>query len=912
MRARVAWWVLSATLFQLVAVGLMAWWEHDWSYEALAAPGSAVGGVVVSACVGWARKRADAWKQVPGLPERALPPTPAGLLRADRRVVPFTGRAREYQELREWCRDDKPPVRLMVGAGGVGKTRLALELGDYLESCGWSVTVVAAGREADALNILRAATRHSSILLVVDYAETRTGLVELLRSVAGHSEHVRVLLIARSAGDWWEQLGSDVPTVRDLVQAYPPMTLSPEVDPVRSATELVHDAVAAFAEALDIRAPQIDVAVPGEVPLLALHAAALLAVLRSRDQRAPAGQLVADLGVLPELLGHERHFWEHSAEQAGLGLGPVVLARSVAVACLFGAVDERDGAQILRRVPDLREEEGRRRAVARWLAQLYPSGPGYWGTPQPELVAETHVITALQECPELVMAELPELRCDQMRQMLRVLSMGAAHQPAGQALVEQALRADLEPVVFPALEVARVTGGALGRVLARVLSDAPVTPPTLHQIEAAIPYPTTALAEAAVVVTHRILDTLPGDADIAETARWHQRLGVVLAQVGRADEALPHTDIAVGHYRTLVETDRDRYLPELAHSLHYLGNQYADRDRYADALRHTKQAVEHYRELVARDPGPYQADLAASLVNLGVLHAELGAHATARESFAEAEEHYRRLVETRPDRYRSGLARALRCRSRSDLSLLEDEVQRTRALVPTDRDRYLPDLAQALHDLGNAYAQRDQHPEAVHALTEALTDYRTLTEDLEVYRPELAACLNDLGVNLTELDDYDHAESYARESVQLNRQLTTINPARYRSELARSLDNLVVCLSKMDRYREARQPGEEAIELYRDLAGVDPDLYRPELARALTNFSVSLTELRRHAEAWPAAKEVVEIYRVLVETDRPRYSPLIARALRNLAVDYAGLNRHAEADACRREANSVERSEAML
>ncbi|MGH3830069.1 MAG: hypothetical protein ACRDRS_06385 [Pseudonocardiaceae bacterium] len=96
---------------------------------------------------------------------------------------------------------------------------------------------------AEALTILRAATKRSSILLVVDYAETRAGLIDLLRSVAGHPEHVRVLLIARSAGDWWSLLGADVPAVRDLVQAYPPMTLSARVDSVGNPAELVREAV---------------------------------------------------------------------------------------------------------------------------------------------------------------------------------------------------------------------------------------------------------------------------------------------------------------------------------------------------------------------------------------------------------------------------------------------------------------------------------------------------------------------------------------------------------------------------------------------------------------------------------------------------------------------------------------------
>ena len=43
---------------------------------------------------------------------------------------------------------------------------------------------------------------------VVDYAETRIGLGGLLRAVAADRGSVRVLLLARSAGEWRDRLGS--------------------------------------------------------------------------------------------------------------------------------------------------------------------------------------------------------------------------------------------------------------------------------------------------------------------------------------------------------------------------------------------------------------------------------------------------------------------------------------------------------------------------------------------------------------------------------------------------------------------------------------------------------------------------------------------------------------------------------
>jgi tetratricopeptide (TPR) repeat protein len=915
VKARAGWSVLVA----VATVGLVTWWALSFDGSQWVKNSVLVGAAVVAAFapsyVDWVLKRAADRRRREDVLERPLPETKAGLLRADRFIVPFTGRDAEYADLREWCRDDKPPVRLVVGAGGVGKTRLALHLGEYLKSCGWSVMVVAAGKEAVALPTTRATTRRS-IFLIVDYAETRTDLVGLLRSVAGHPDHVRVLLIARSVGDWWWHLRSDVAAVRGLVRAYPPLMLSAQVDSARRPVELVHAAVPHFAAVLNVRAPtQIEVTVPDEVPLLVLHAAALLAVLRSQDHHAAAGQLVADLGVLDELLGHERRHWEHSANRAGLGhLSPAVLQRAVAVACLFGAVDEAEGAKVLRRVPNLRDDESLRRNVARWLRQLYPPGSGYWGSLQPELVAEAHVIEQLVDCPELI-KDLPELRTEQTYQMLTVLSTGATYQSAGLVLLEKALRADIEQLVFSALEVATTAGGELGSVLAQVLADVPLPLPTLVEIEATIPYPTTALAGAAVAVTRRILDALSTGVDLAETARWHAQLGVVLAQAGRSGDAVVYIDTAVGHYRTLIKTGHNCYLPDLARSLHSLGIRLAEQGRHADALPYTEQAVEYYRMLVKHSLSRYQSDLAASLNNLGIWLAELGRHAEAFPPLDEAVECYQALYDTDPDRYLHDLAQAETNRRLSQsrmprhvepLPHLEAAVERNRALAETDRDRYLPDLVRSLHNLGNGYAEQKRLMEAVDCLTEALTYYRTLDRaNPDRHRSDLAACLNNLGVNLAELGRYADAVPCAEEAVDLHRCLAGNGPARYRSELARSLDNLVMCLSRMDRHVEVLPPAEEAVKLHRLLATIDPDRYRPELARALTNLSVSLTELSRYAEALPAAEEAVAIYRHLLATDPHQYRSRFALALRNCAVDLSGLRRHAQADRCRQEADRI-------
>jgi hypothetical protein len=286
------------SLLTTLAVAPLTWLATSSSglTQAVAAVGAAVVTVGGPFLVSWVHERRVAKERRETLREPESTDSLAGSLRADRRIVPFIGRDTELTDLIKWCSGDREPkVRLLVGAGEVGKTRLALELGEHWKEAGWQVTVVAAGQEGNASTTLRDATKRSSILLIVDYAETRTGLADLLRSVAASSAHVRVLLIARSAGEWWWQLRSDVPAMQDLIGEYQPLKLSAQMNPVVSPTELINKAMRSFAEELGVPVPTVPPAIPpGEVPVLTLHAAALLAVLQSRDQpgagRAVAGQ----------------------------------------------------------------------------------------------------------------------------------------------------------------------------------------------------------------------------------------------------------------------------------------------------------------------------------------------------------------------------------------------------------------------------------------------------------------------------------------------------------------------------------------------------------------------------------------------------------------------------------------------
>jgi hypothetical protein len=134
----------------------------------------------------------------------------ARYLRPEEAVVPFRARP-ELDELLSWCvSGGYAAVRLVTGDGGSGKTRLALWPGQELTARGWQPLWVPRGAERDAVGAVH--TVGQPCVLMVDYAETRSDLAGLLDQVAADKggPDLRILLLARSAGEWWQQLLASV------------------------------------------------------------------------------------------------------------------------------------------------------------------------------------------------------------------------------------------------------------------------------------------------------------------------------------------------------------------------------------------------------------------------------------------------------------------------------------------------------------------------------------------------------------------------------------------------------------------------------------------------------------------------------------------------------------------------------
>jgi hypothetical protein len=427
--------------------------------------------------------------------------------------------------------------------------------GIWAGGCQW----VGSDQESKALTSIRAVTSRR-VLLIIDYAETRTGLANLLRATAAdRGAALRILMLARSAGPWWEQLGAGEPAVRDMITAAGPQghALRHAVDTQVTDEELVRQAIPCFARELNMRPPQKVSIVRGtrRARILELHAAALVAVLDANHAQQASTSRVDLTDVLDELLRHEERFWLGTAQVLGLRTGMesltlTTLRHIVAAGCLLGAADEDEAIGLLRRVPHAPSSL----TVAAWLRALYPPEPeaGEWlGTLQPDRLAERHTVIELGSSEAFARRCLTGLNERQARRAIILLARAATeHDVAGQLL------------------------GRLLPLVSHVVSEIQAPPGALISIANAMPYASKAFADAGSAVLRRILENLPPGAPTLERCRWLSRYGVFLAQTDRASEALAPIEEAVAIYRELAAASSDGYRPDLANETAHLGAAY--------------------------------------------------------------------------------------------------------------------------------------------------------------------------------------------------------------------------------------------------------------------------------------------------------------------------------------------------
>jgi tetratricopeptide (TPR) repeat protein len=765
--------------------------------------------------------------------------SPASLLRADAEVVPFHGRQELLSRLQDWC--DGPPSMsgwLLTGPGGQGKTRLGRHFAGLLQRRGWA-TVVLAPKTPDADLPLLSSVR-VPLLLVIDYAEQRQGQLELLGPVLLDRDReatLRVLLLARGAGEWSKTFPREWDFLADRIAEHTE-ELPALDDTAEQRRRAFGAAVSAFAgrlqqaeglgEAADAAwEDRVATAIPpvfrSPSTALDVQLAALVALLRT----SASGQGYDPGTAARYLLYHEQRYWERIAEQHKLGrLRPISQRAAVAAACLVPADSPRQALVVLSRVPGIRDwSEGELSSVASWLRELYPSPGQFWGSLQPDLLAERHVADTVKEQDDLLTSLLEQVDDGQASQALTVLARAAACEPNIRPRVTEVIARYPEVLASAAVRVALEVNEyqVLADALARVAANSRGQLGLLRTIYRAIPHQTQVHGQLAATMAEEIAAALrpalppgwdghrpervgtpggrmaaPDLAAVLDLARALDELSVRLQAIGRLSDALPASNEAVSICERLAEADSPQCLADLAAFLNNQANCLDELGRRPDALRLRCRAVKAYRQLAG--PGPEMIGAGDDLGLFANLATALSNLATDLDT-GEGLEHARESV----------------------------RICRLLAAVDT---RFKADQARSLSNLSVSLSGSGLFPEALDAAREAVELYQALAEDRpDTHRPRLAASYTNLSRCLAELGQTWEALNTSGEALAQYRLLARFHPDAYRPDLARAYRHRADRMAELGLTDGALMEIDEAIELYGDLAKQRPTAFGDELER---------------------------------------------------------------------------------
>jgi tetratricopeptide (TPR) repeat protein len=890
---------------------------------------------------------------------------PSELLQARYAAVPFQDAAGAKDECLAWCQDAAPAAagRLYHGPGGLGKTRLLIEVAAELRKSGWTAGFLnrdyldGETRRKQAWQELEQWVLHgedAGLLIVLDHAEARQPeAVEiaqlLLQAPANPARPLRLVLLARSAG-WWERLREEHDEICRLFHRTPERPDAFALKPMANTAvwqNLFRETVNEFWPVLQLQGyakpdravlrERLERATKGEgfERPLAIQMEALLWLCA-----VPAGANGID-AQLDAVLDLERARWQQltgpldSDARLGMERGA---AQATAVA---GTASEAATEALL--MADL-FYDGRRTVradvapVLRNLTSAYGRDTGGVSPIVPDLLGEHHVaVSADAEVIEgcLVWIEtLAEAGREKRRRDLVGTLQRASRAEHGAAAGKAAVLLDrliLHHTPTLAADFVAVLTGMPGQLQSRI--DAALDAldfDALRALDAALPPKHRQLLELAHGVSSRhaalskaMLNQAQAEAAQPEGLEAAKALAAAAIgqhgfrsfTIGKREDAVEATREALEIYRDLAAARPEAFLPSVATALHDLAPMLSRAGHRDEALDAAREALAIRRQLAESQPDSPLGDVASSLDNLGDILSDLRQHGDALEAAEEAVAIYRRLAVVRRGAFQAGLAGSLNNLSRDLLNLGHHEqaleaaheaVTLLRALAETRPVKFLPGLAVGLSNLATALTDLGHYGKAMDAAREAAAINQRLSEvQPDSFLAGFAACLNNLGNRIFDLGHREVALEMARETVALRRLLATSQPDAYRPGLASSLINYGARLTRLGFSEEALEATSEAVAIQRDLAEAQPGVFLPDLATGLNGLCNILAGVNKREAALRAVHEAIVIFRRLSKTRPDDFLPELARSLSSLSKILSKQDQYVEAAALQMEALEI-------
>lgn len=811
----------------------------------------------------------------PALAVKQARARPSRVLRVNYELVDFAGRQHQLRDLTAWLGgEDRVSVLLVHGTGGQGKSRLARHFARECSREGW---LVLSGRHASDLTVTSDGTNQAvdgqtlstaRTLMVVDYAE-RWPLPDLLTliedSTGQGGRRVRILLLARPAGSWWQTLRFRIERMGLNAEN---MTLPALAEAVERRT-MFRDACEQFARALDVAAAG-DISPPLGLDqgadsglVLAIHMAALAVVdAGSRDVQPPCHMDE----VSTYLLTRERDHWQHLYDLARVRIAPDAMSHTVYTAALAGPLSYADGLSAFTRAGigttehphrALRDHalaypppEQRSGGNASALQPLYPDrlGEDFLALLTPGHNARYEADPWASEAPS------------------RLLAMETSGDPApwtGRALATLIETARRWPHVaaeqlYPLLKhQPRLALSMTGAALTALADLSGIEVSVLEQIETVLPRERHADLDTGIAaITSRLAGhRLAGTTDPATRADILLSLGVRLSNAGQHEPALA----AAAESAQIYSAD-PAHRPSLATALENVGIVLTDLGRHEEALNATQQAIAVRLSIAEANPTAHAYHhLAAAYDKLAMKLRHLGRPQDAIAAGTTAIAILRHVAKTNPGGADFDLASSLNNlatglidtgRQEEALTATQEAIAIRRSLTAANPPRHELDLAVSLSNLGAVLLLLDRQNEALPPVDESVTIRRRIAAANPTAQPGLAMALGNRGAILKRLGRHEEALSDLDECVAIFRQSAQTNQSAYEPYLARALQMAALArLSLRTELPDALTAAEEAAAIYKRHARLSPARFTARLRSAMNTYADALDTFGRAEEA---------------------------------------------------------------
>lgn len=814
------------------------------------------------------------------------------LLRPQAEAVRFLGRDKQLKEFHAWCKDGGVSARLLTGTGGQGKTRFALELGRLLASEGWVIARLRDNVPSGSYRTL--AKIRPNLLLIMDYADTRPSTVtEVMRVLEEENKEstVRILLIARSAGEWWDQLPSSASTHVGMFSGAKVINLNALADDLSARQQLYRAALVDLAHGLQGLPDYAEVDwndVAGALPAADLSDSRLssaltlqIRVLTDLLAAHPTARLNQRSTIVEaEFIEHEERYWTKTASQRPplRALGSEALRNAVAAATLTRVSEKQRAVDLLAHVPPLNNTpEHIRYAVASWLHDLYPESDGsYWGALEPDRLGEFHVGARLGKERRLLHEFLPALNVVEAERALTVLARAGAQAvcpyPELLDMVSSVIAANPERLAVPATSVATQTENPefLIRALADLAARADLSLDVLEELNSSLPDQTARLALPALEIANRLVRARR----IAARNIW------IPSMLSRWASAAAESSFSSSVALDRPLSARASSHAELARAYHNLSHRFILLERWDEAIVAGEQAIRLYRRLSSWHPQVFRPLFAGSLDNQAIALSSANRLEEALKASQKAQKIYRILAEDNSDLHLVNLARSLSNVSgilaqlgayQAGLKASTEAVSILSELAERNPGRYLPELTSALHNQASRYAKLDWISEAVTVSAKVVEIRRQLSlQRPDAALPSLANSLHNFAIDLMEVKRETEAVDAINESILIYLELAKGQPDTYIPRLAKTLNvkSALCCGSISD--REAVISSARSVLLYVQLVQTRPGEFEEDLRSALLVNKWILEGAKISGSGWAAVLEKAE---QLIQRGPHRKSP---------------------------------------